>query len=194
MGGWLTTIAGAESVYENIYLPVHGRHQLVNLAVAIAAAEALVGRRLDPDAVIEAARAVSLPGRMEPVDADPLVLVDGAHNADGIATLVAALHEEFPTIRWQVVFGVMGDKNLEAMLGHLEPVTEGIIATAAQSDRAVSPEDLASVVSAFGIPVVATESVTHALDMARAEAGAEGHVLVAGSLYLAGEARDAVFS
>ncbi len=192
VGGWLTTIAGAESTYEDVFLPVHGRHQLVNLAVAIASVEALIGRKLDSDAVADAAAAVSLPGRMEPIGANPLVMLDGAHNADGVATLVSSLEEEFPSARWQVVLGVMGDKNLDAMLSHLEPITDGVVATAADSQRSVTPGQLAEEVGTFGLPVLAADDVPHALDMARAEAGPDGHVLVAGSLYLVGEARDAL--
>ena len=88
-------------------MPVHGRHQLVNLAAAIASVEALTGRKLDDEAVADAAAAVTLPGRMEPIWTNPLVLLDGAHNSDGLATLAASLEEEFPTARWQVVLGVV---------------------------------------------------------------------------------------
>ena len=190
VGGWLTTIEGAESTYEDIFLPVHGRHQLVNLAAAIAATEALIGRKLDRDVVVDACAAATLPGRMEQIGVSPVVLVDGAHNADGVATLVESVAEEFPSASWQVVFGVMGDKNLDAMLDHIRPITAGVVATAAQSDRAVPPHELAAKVSEHGIPVLVAEEVGGALDRARAEAGPEGHVLVAGSLYLAGEIRD----
>ena len=190
VGGWLTTIEGAETTYEDIFLPVHGRHQLVNLAAAVAATEALLGRKLDRDAVEEACAAVTLPGRMEQLGTNPIVLVDGAHNADGVATLAESIFEEFPSASWNVVFGVMGDKNLDAMLEHLRPITRGVVATAARSERAVPAQVLAEKVAEHGIPVVMAEDVGDAMDMARAEAGTEGHVLVAGSLYLAGEVRD----
>ncbi len=192
VGGWLVSIAGAEETYEDLFLPVHGRFQLVNLATAVAATEALLGRKLDSEAVRDAAAAATMPGRMEPIASGPLVMLDGAHNADGVATLVDSVREEFPTTRWQVVFGVMGDKNVEAMLEHLEPITEGVVVTAAASDRAVPPSQLADHVRAAGIPALVSEEVDQALDMARAEAGTEGAVLVTGSLYLVGEVRDLV--
>ena len=116
-------------------------------------------------------------------------MVDGAHNADGVRTLVDSLVEEFPNRRWQVVFGVMGDKNVDAMLEYLKPIADGFIVTTASSDRAVPATQLAERVAAAGIPVVVGEEPEHAVEMARAEAGPEGSVLVTGSLYLVGEVR-----
>lgn len=191
VGGWLATIAGAEAVYEDVFLPLHGRHQLTNLAVSIAAAEALFGSRLDPEAVREAVRAATVPGRMEPLASSPFVLVDGAHNLDGIEVLVEALAEEFASIRWHLVLGVMGDKNVEAMVGRLAPLVDGIVITAVDSPRAVPAGELAGRVGALvDLPVLVAETVEEALDMARAEAGSDGAVLVTGSLYLVGEVRD----
>jgi dihydrofolate synthase/folylpolyglutamate synthase len=188
--GWQVSIDGAEDTYDDIFLPVHGRHQLHNLAVAVAATEALLGRRLDSDAVRESMLTLTLPGRMEPVGTSPLVLIDGAHNADGIATLVASIEDEYPNARWQIVVGILGDKNVDAMISSLSGIAEGFVVVAPGSDRALPPAQLAEKISAgFGGSVLVADEVEHGLDMAQAEAGAEGHVLVTGSLYLVGEAR-----
>lgn len=190
VGGWLVTVEGAEATYEDIFLPIHGRYQLVNLANAIAATEALLGRRLDTDAVRTAASAMTAPGRMEPLGADPLVMVDGAHNADGVIVLVESLEEEFPNTRWQVMLGVLGDKNVEAMVTSLAPLAVGFVVTSPLSERAINPTDLASRVRKLvDVPVLVSDDVEHALDMARAEAGPTGAVLITGSLYLVGEVR-----
>lgn len=191
VGGWLTTIRGAETDYEDVFLPVHGRHQVTNLATAIAASEALAGDALDIEAVREGTAAVTLPGRMEQVASDPLVMVDGAHNADGFTALARALAEEFPTTRWQLVVGAMADKDLGAMIHEVSPHLAGIVATTVESERAVPAEELArQLVGSVEVPVLSAETTEEALDMARAEAGPDGAVLVAGSLYLAGGARD----
>jgi dihydrofolate synthase/folylpolyglutamate synthase len=191
VGGWLATIAGAEAEYEDVFLPLHGRHQLINLAVAVAAAEALLGDRLDPESVRDVAAAATAPGRMEPVASSPLVMIDGAHNADGIGVLVDSLNEEFPTTRWHLVFGVMSDKKVEPMIRLLAPIVAGVYATAVDSKRAVAPQDLAETVAAIvDVPVFGRDEVSEALDMARAEAGPDGAVLVTGSLYLVGKVRD----
>jgi dihydrofolate synthase/folylpolyglutamate synthase len=191
VAGWLATIAGAEDTYEDVFLPLHGRYQLVNLANAVVAAEALVGNRLDIESIRDAAAAATMPGRMEVVSTHPLLLLDGAHNADGVATMVESLREEFPTTRWHLVLGVMGDKNVEAMMEKLAPLCEAMVVTAPGSERAIAPGELAERVRRLvDLPVLVAGDVEHALDMARAEAGPDGAVLVAGSLYLVGEARD----
>jgi dihydrofolate synthase/folylpolyglutamate synthase len=195
VGGWLVSIEGAEETYDDIFLPLRGSYQLVNLATAIAASEALVGRKLDLEAVHDAVASASIPGRMEPVAKDPLVVLDGAHNADGMATLVDSLAEEFPGHKWHVVLGVMGDKDVETIAEHLGPLASGFIATAPESERAVDPKALARrVAEATGVPVLAQEDAQLAVDMARAEAGPEGSVLVTGSLYLVGEVRASIQS
>jgi len=190
VGGWLTTIAGAEETYEDLFLPLHGRYQLVNLANAVAAAEALIGRKLDEEAVRGAVGIATAPGRMEVVGNKPLIMLDGAHNADGVAVLADSLNEEYPTTRWRLVLGVMGDKNVEAMMTSLAPLVEGVVTTAPKSERSVPPVELADRIrDLVDNPILVADDVELALDMARAEAGPEGAVLVAGSLYLVGEAR-----
>jgi len=190
VGGWLTTIAGAEETYEDLFLPLHGRYQLVNLANAVAATEALVGRKLDEEAIRGAVSIATAPGRMEVLGTKPLIMVDGAHNADGVAVLADSLTEEYPTTRWHLVLGVMGDKNVEAMMTSLAPLVDGVVTTAPKSERSVPPVELAERIrDLVDTPALIAEDVELALDMARAEAGPDGAVLVAGSLYLVGEAR-----
>lgn len=193
VGGWLATIEGAEDTYSDVFLPLHGRYQLINLAIAVASAEALIGHRLDPVAVRAAAAAATSPGRMEQVASSPLMMLDGAHNADGVATAVDSLKEEYPTTRWQLVLGVMGDKNLELMIERLAPLLSGVVTTSVDHERAVPAIELAArVAQHVDVPVLHSDSVEHAVDMARAEAGADGAVLVTGSLYLVGEVRGLV--
>lgn len=191
VGGWLVTVKGAEADYEDIFLPLHGHYQLTNLAVAVAATEALAGRKLDQEAVREGAAVATAPGRMEPLATSPFVMVDGAHNEDGIATLVASLQEEYPTTRWHVLIGMMGDKNVDLILERLAPITKGLIATSVGGGRSIPAQDLAQRATAIlsDVPVLASETVADGLDMARAEAGPQGAVLVTGSLYLVGDVR-----
>lgn len=192
VGGWLITIRGAETTYEDVFLPLHGHYQLVNFTIAVAATEALVGRKLDVDALRDAASVATVPGRMEPLASSPFLMVDGAHNADGMETLVESIREEYPTTKWQIVLGVMGDKNVDLMIQHLGPIARGVITAAVDEKRAVPAVELANRVATLlpDIPVIAADTVEYALDMARAEAGADGAVLVTGSIYLVGQARD----
>jgi dihydrofolate synthase/folylpolyglutamate synthase len=84
----------------------------------------------------------------------------------------------------------MGDKNVELMVERLSPIAAGWVTTAAHSDRAVPPSELAARIRPLTTaPVLVAETVEDALDMARADAGVDGAVLVTGSLYMVGEAR-----
>lgn len=193
VGGWEIDVHGAEEDYTGLWLPVHGRHQTINAGVSIAAVEALLGRRLDHAAVAEALAVFNTPGRMEPVATSPVVLLDGAHNADGFAVLGDALAEEFPSVRWVLVFGAMRDKNVEAMVGKLVPRLEAVVATAASGDRPIPAAELAArLMTNLTVPVQAIGDPQAALEVARGLAGADGGVLVAGSLYLVGALRNSI--
>ncbi len=193
VGGWRCSVQGAHATYEDVYLPLHGRHQTINLAVAIASVEALLGRALDEEAVREGSAAATSPGRMEVVGWSPLIMLDGAHNPDGMAALDRALAEEFPTTRWVAVLAVMGDKDRLTMLAHLQPERlQAAVVTTVGEERSVTPEELAvSATEAWG-GTVPVEEVAHpvpALQRATELAGPDGAVLAAGSLYLLGELR-----
>ena len=189
-GGWLVTIEGVHDAYREVLLGLHGRHQVDNLAVAIAAVEALFGRALDPEAVKEAGASVTCPGRMEIVAVDPLLMVDGAHNPPGVDALVGALREEFAAQRWQIVFGAMADKTVDEMLQALSPLAAGFHMVAADSDRAMPSADLALLAETVGdLPVSDVGSVADGIAAAQATGGP---VLVTGSIYVVGEARQAL--
>ena len=192
VGGWMVTVQGIHDRYEDLFLPLHGRHQLTNLAVAIAAAEALFDRALDQSAILAALDTVQSPGRVEVVRHHPLVVIDGAHNEASMAALAQTLEEEFPDVRWTVIFGALGDKDVEAMLGHLEPSIGRLVVTEADSSRAIPVGQLAAQVRQRlpDIPEVqVAASVPEAVAEVMGTTDAGGAVLITGSLYVAGEAR-----
>jgi dihydrofolate synthase / folylpolyglutamate synthase len=193
VGGWQVDLDGLHETYEDLYLPLHGRHQTINLAVATAAVEALFGRALDVEAVRDGLAVVTSPGRMEPITVDPLVLIDGAHNADGFRVLAAALAEEFAHHRWVLVVGFTGPKDPAALVAPLAGMVDHVIAAPIDSPRAIDPSSVAEgAASALGVGGESAGSVAAALERARELAGETGSVLVTGSLYLAGAARSVV--
>jgi dihydrofolate synthase/folylpolyglutamate synthase len=120
------------------------------------------------------------------------VIVDGAHNEEGFGVLADALDEEFPALEWTVVMGVLGDKDLDAMLGHLKGNVARFFATAPDSDRACSPGEVASAarrVLGSDVEVVEVANVPLAVTTARVATPSDGALLVTGSLYVVGESR-----
>lgn len=190
VGGWVATYGGGYGTYEEIFLPLHGRHQVENLSVAIAACEEFFGRELSDEGLREGLAEVTVPGRLEVISRQPAVLIDGAHNPSGFATLSDALETEFRMVDWTCVLGAMADKDVESMVVQLDGHVSSIVTTAIDDPRAIPARSLAEVVRKhLDVPVEAIEGVPAALARGAALAGDDGAVLVTGSLYLVGQAR-----
>jgi dihydrofolate synthase/folylpolyglutamate synthase len=190
VGGWLVSINGTRGDYEDVFLPLRGRHQIVNLAVAVASAEALLGGPLDEDSLRSGAADVVSPGRLEVVASSPLVLIDGAHNPQGVRALAGSLAEEFAHQTWVLVMAAMKDKDLMQMLPPLKGPVRMAIATESGSSRSQSAGSLAETLAAtLDVPAESVPDPGAALARAREVAGPEGAVLVTGSIYLVGAIR-----
>jgi len=192
VGGWIVDVDGVYDTYEDLMLPLHGRYQTRNLAVAIAAIESLLGRSLDHNALREGVATASSPGRLEVLGRGPLLIVDGSHNEEGMGVLVSALGEEFPSLSWTVVFGVLGDKDLEGMFNHLRGIADRLVVTAPESSRSVDPATLAAVARerlGADIEIHVVDGVEAAVRQALRITRPDEALITTGSLYLAGEAR-----
>ena len=163
-----------------------GVFQRRNFALARAAAEVYM-KELDPAAVAAAAGEVRVPGRLQIVGHDPLTLLDGAHNPDGIAALAESLTQPFARghDRIVAVVSILDDKDAAAMLATLIPVCDALVLTSSQNPRALPPPTLQSLARQLGGP--RTELVRDpraALRRGRELAGRSGMVLATGSIYL----------
>jgi dihydrofolate synthase/folylpolyglutamate synthase len=167
-----------------------GAFQRLNFAVARAAALAYLGE-LDEQAVAAAAADVRVPGRMQIVGHQPLTLLDGAHNPDGIAALAESLPEISRSSRTAdgklvAVVSILEDKNASEMLSAIAPICDAMVLTASQSPRALPPPTLLSLLAQTGTNVEAEVVATPHAALARARqlAGAGGVVVATGSIYL----------
>lgn len=163
-----------------------GSFQRRNFALARTAAEAYLGS-LEERAVADAAAQTVIPGRLQPVGSEPLTLLDGAHNPDGMKALVESLSEPFASGRSPLVaiVSILDDKDAAGMLAALAPVCAALICTSSHNPRALPPPTLQSLASQLG--VCGSEVVPDplsALARARELAGAGGIVLATGSIYL----------
>lgn len=190
VGGWQCSIDGVFGRYEDLYLPIHGRHQIDHLATAIATSEMFLGRELDHDALAFAVGSMSAPGRLEVVGRRPLVIVDGAHNVQGVGGLAETLMNEFPAMEWQLVLGVRGERDVAELVAPMKGLVEHVFATAPDDPAAIPPERVAAAAKvSLGTEATVLPDVLDALAHAKEAAGEEGGVVVAGSLYLVGEVR-----
>jgi dihydrofolate synthase/folylpolyglutamate synthase len=196
VGGRLVTLWTPGERYEDVAVPLHGAHQGRNAAAALAAAEAFFGRALSEDVVQDAFSAVRVPGRLEVLGRRPLLLVDGAHNVAGMTTLGLSLAEEFAVDGDIVaVIGMLSGRDPLAMLSALAPAgAMKVVACQPDSPRAISARDVADAGRALGLTVLEEPRVIDALSTARRMVDANGLVVVAGSLYVVGDARAEILS
>ncbi|MEW2382878.1 folylpolyglutamate synthase/dihydrofolate synthase family protein [Micromonospora sp. NPDC047707] len=202
VGGQVLTLQGLGGVYEEVFVPLHGAHQAQNAAVALAAVEAFLGagarRQLDVETVREGFATASSPGRLERVRTAPTVLLDGAHNPQGMAATVTALQEEFAFSKLVAVLGVLADKDAASLLELLEPVVDQVVVTRNSSPRAMPAGELAALAAEVFGPdrVEVAEEMPDAIEaaVALAEEDVPGElagvgVLITGSVVTVADAR-----
>lgn len=187
------TVTTPARCYERLPLPLRGGFQRDNLAVALAGAEMVAGCGLDPRPLAGAVAAVRVPGRLEMFPGRPDVLLDGAHNPAGMEALAAAIpalagHRAPVT----AVVSVLDDKNALAMVEHLAGIADLVFATRSSHARAIGALELATLAGDAGVAAWAEEDAAAALAAAREAAAPGGLVVVAGSLYLLADLREAL--
>jgi len=169
-----------------------GRHQSQNCATALASAEVLMEAwfKIPVYALREGVEHVKWPGRLELFSGSPPILVDGAHNAGGAEVLAKALGDDFPDKIVQLIIGMQVTKDLNAVLSILAPRISGVHAVPLREVVYFDPSEVAEAARKLGVEAHAYKNLKDAIKSASEAAGAKGMVLIAGSLYLAGEATE----
>ena len=184
-------VMGTEILVET---PLVGRHQLRNVALAVAAAEEvskLGFAGITPESIERGIRETRWPGRFHVLAARagwPEIVLDVAHNPAGAWALRSALSERYDDRPLIFVFGAMRDKAISEMTDILFPLAERVIATRPDNPRAASPEEIQQAGSRTGAEIEAVAEVGAALERARGVAGPKAVMVVTGSIYLVGEA------
>jgi len=187
-GEQMMSYEGIHHTMEDLYVNLKGDHQLANSAVALCALEILsgVGFNVTEKDIHEASVEIDWPGRLEVVRERPIVLLDGAHNPHGCRSLARYLKERYPDTRKVLVFGVMKDKKFQEMMEILMPLMDHVILTTTTMDRAAEPEALTS----FAPGALVRPDIKEALETARALATEKDMIIVTGSLYILGDAKE----
>lgn len=200
VGGQLISITGLRGHYDDIFLPLHGKHQASNAAAALIAVEAFFGEQdLDIDAVRAGFANVTSPGRCEIIHRDPTIILDAAHNPHGAKAIAETIQSEFTFDEVTGIVALMADKDALGILQTLEPIMNQIIVTTNSSERSMSVSDLNALASqVFGSDrVFAEDNLQNAIDRAvrdsiRPLSDESLAILITGSVVTVGEARTAV--
>ena len=184
---------GRAGEYTDLYLPLHGRHQGVNAAVALQATTLfLPAQSLSYEVVAEGFAATPSTGRLEVIrgaEAEASIVLDVAHNPAGMSALVSSLAETFPFEQVSFVLGVLVDKDLEGMLLEMARLRCSVVATQAKSVRSMPSERIKAAAESVGLDCMVIGDVAAALAYARGVTAMGDLICVTGSHYVVGEAR-----
>ena len=173
-------------------IPLSGKHQIYNFSTAISAINVLKnnGWNVSAKNMIDGISALKMPARVEIVSKDPLVIIDGGHNAEGIDALCYALKKYYSDKKIIAVFGMMRDKNYKYCAEKLAPLCEKIYTTTVSNPRSLTAKELADEIKTHGIKAKAVDNCAKAYEKALKKADKNSVVLVCGSLYLASDIKN----
>ena len=193
MDGQSFSVKVQNRVYDRLEIPLIGAHQVENAAVAVGVIDAMCQMGIDiGDVELKAGlRLVSWPGRLEVLQRQPLVLVDGAHNPDGARRLREAIPEIVGERPVTAVIGISRDKPAEEMVSEISKFADSVIATEALSSRSgmTDPCRLLCLARKNGVRAEAVSDPFKAVDRGLEEVGDSGALVVSGSIYLVGDVR-----
>lgn len=174
-----------------IELSLIGKHQLLNCAVAVNTLEVLqqLGIKIKKEHILEGLKKISWIGRLEILRKEPLVVIDGAHNIDGITNLVESIKTYFKYNRMFLILGILADKQVEQMIKLIAPMAEKIIAVTPHSDRAELAQDLEASIKKYNQNCIACEDYKEAYERALSYCEKGDLLIVSGSLYMIGDMR-----
>jgi dihydrofolate synthase/folylpolyglutamate synthase len=193
VGGQQLTIANPYGTHADLFLPLFGKHQASNAAVALTAVEAFVDRQLDNELVQEAFSEFSSPGRLQVLKRNPTIVIDAAHNPAGIRATKQGIEESFKFDNLILILAFMADKDIEEILKELTGFAQVVVLTQTKSARAMSTTALEKQVkniSGFAARIEVSDNSDEALMKSiqiANELGNSAGIIALGSVVLAGE-------
>jgi dihydrofolate synthase / folylpolyglutamate synthase len=192
LGGRQMDLRTPTTIYPEVFVPLHGRHQADNAVVALTAVETFFASPVPADIVAEGFAEVQMPGRFEVMGHQPLIVVDGAHNPPGADSCATVFFEDFdPAGRRLLVVGCLKGRDPRDMLSALRADEfDRVFTCTAPTPRGLPAEELTAAARSIGCDdVVQVATVEQAIDRARKDATAEDAIVITGSLYIVGAAR-----
>jgi len=170
-----------------------GRHQAENAATAITAVGALKikGINISEKAIRDGLEKVKWTGRLEIIQNNPTIILDGAHNPNGVTTMHQAIKEIFSYRYLILVLAIFADKDYKEMIQILAPDADLIIATKTKNLRAATPQTIAKEAAQYidENKIIVTKNIPQAIDYALSISKKDDLICITGSLYTVGEAK-----
>ena len=176
----------------DLYIPLVGEHQLENASTAVAAVEVLAGRgvKIPPESIAAGLKQVHWPGRLQVLQREPWVIIDGAHNAYSMKRLAEALKQYFHFDRVILVLGVSSDKDIVGIVAEAASLTRDVIVSRSRNPRSLEPNVLVSEFSKYGIIPQMAESIASGMKLALDGAKTSDLICAAGSIFVVAEAME----
>lgn len=176
----------------NIKLPLLGEHQIVNLLVALRSFLEIIrlqDLQVCKEKIENGIKRVTWIGRLEVMRKEPLVVIDGAHNIQGITALRKNVQKYFKYKNIYLLLGILADKQVKEMIEEITPLAKKVYALTPHSDRAELSENLKNEIIKTNQNCIALDSYNEAFELALREASSEDLILISGSLYMIGDMR-----
>ena len=194
----LCDIRTEENFYKDLIVPLPGRHQVVNCACAISAAEIVLDNISDRNFAVSninkmelisrALENIKCSGRIEVVSHEPLIVVDSAHTIESICALKDTIKEYMDADNITLMLGMCKDKDVTGVLNEIMPLVDKIIFTTTGNPRSANPNDYRGVLSNYGDkPSYTISDIGEALKLAIEITDQSGMLCVTGSTFLAGK-------
>ncbi|MFO8048582.1 MAG: folylpolyglutamate synthase/dihydrofolate synthase family protein [Desulfosudaceae bacterium] len=185
------TYYGLGTVLRKLRSSLAGAHQQVNASLALAACEIMNERswNIPETAIRQGLATTAWPARLEIVSRDPFILIDGAHNLMAARSLADYLRQSLDGREITLIIGILDDKAYLSILKTLVPLCRTTIVTRAETGRAIAPATLEKAARGLTRSVVVTDTVEMAVNQALSEMTGDQALCIAGSLYVAGDAR-----
>ncbi|HZJ57560.1 MAG TPA: folylpolyglutamate synthase/dihydrofolate synthase family protein [Clostridia bacterium] len=180
-----------DELYKDLRLNLIGEHQLLNAATALTAIEVVkgLGLQVSKRAVSEGLSKTRWPGRLEKINDNPIIIIDGAHNVAGADALAHTIGTYFAHEDITLILGVLGDKEVDAIINRVCPLADTVITTRPDNPRAMDPEELGQKALIYNDKVIVEPDIIGAIQKGMDIATKQGLILICGSLYLVGTAR-----
>lgn len=179
-----------EYSFQNLRSNLIGSHQAGNLSLALTAFILYAqkrGLKISETAVRQALGGINWRGRMQVLSVRPPIIIDGAHNVQGVQALVDTLARIWPGRRFRFLISILADKNFKEMIKLFCGLADKVYIAQNQSDRAATAAEQAAEVRRWEVAFQVCPSVAEAFDLARRELGPGDVLICGGSLYTVGE-------